>query len=103
MGQNGEEGRQCGRAENGCSVNWAFVPSMLWIAFIACIGIAALAVGVQPWLLKRLSIVEQWVMIVCGLALISPAPAADAVGLVGIAAVLAWPWFGRKTVARAWG
>ena len=78
--------------------SWAAV---VWIAFTACIGIAALAVGVQRWLLRRLSIVEQWVMIVCGLALIYPAPAADAVGLVGIAAVLAWQWLGRKTVARA--
>jgi TRAP transporter 4TM/12TM fusion protein len=78
--------------------SWAAV---VWIAFTACIGIAALAVGVQRWLLRRLSFVEQWVMIVCGLALIYPAPAADAVGLVGIAAVLAWQWLGRKSVARA--
>ena len=75
--------------------------AVAWIAFTACLGIAALAAGVQRWLLRRLSIVEQWVMIVCGLALIYPAPAADLIGLVGIAAVLAWQWFGRKTVARA--
>jgi TRAP-type uncharacterized transport system fused permease subunit len=56
---------------------------------------------VQRWLVGRLSLVEQWVMILCGLALIYPAPAADLIGLVGIAAVLAWQWFGRKTVARA--
>src|SRR5213596_72263 len=61
--------------------------TVAWIAFTACIGIAALAAGVQRWLLRRLSLVEQWVMIVCGLALIYPAPAADAVGLIGIAAV----------------
>jgi TRAP transporter 4TM/12TM fusion protein len=78
--------------------SWA---SVAWIAFTACLGIAALAAGVQRWLLRRLSFVEQWVMIVCGLALIYPAPAADAVGLIGIAAVVAWQWFGRKTVARA--
>src|SRR5438094_4193405 len=59
--------------------------TVAWIAFTACLGIAALAAGVQRWLLRRLSLVEQWVMIVCGLALIYPAPAADAVGLVGIA------------------
>jgi hypothetical protein len=40
-------------------------------------------------------------MIACGLALIYPAPAADAVGLVGIAAVLAWQWLGRKAVVGA--
>jgi TRAP transporter 4TM/12TM fusion protein len=74
--------------------------AVAWIAFTACLGIAALAVGVQRWLLRRLSVVEQWVMILCGLALIYPAPAADLIGLVGIAAVLAWQWFGRKTLAQ---
>ncbi|HKE38518.1 MAG TPA: hypothetical protein VKG21_01655, partial [Casimicrobiaceae bacterium] len=67
----------------------------------ACLGIAALAVGVQRWLIRQLSIVEQWVMIVSGLALIYPAPAADLIGLFGIAAVLAWQWFGRAARARA--
>jgi hypothetical protein len=54
-------------------------------------------------LLGRLSVVEQWVMIVCGLALIYPAPVADWIGLGGIAAVLAWQWLARRTVARAGG
>jgi len=72
-----------------------------WIAFTACLGIAALAVGVQRWFLRRLTIVEQWVMIASGLALIYPAPAADLIGLVGIAAVLGWQWFGRDAGARA--
>jgi TRAP transporter 4TM/12TM fusion protein len=75
--------------------------AVAWIAFTACLGIAALAVGVQRWLLRRLSVVEQWVMILSGLALIYPAPAADLIGLVGIVVVLAWQWFGRKAVARA--
>src|SRR5689334_5290870 len=77
--------------------------AVAWIAFTACLGIAALAAGVQRWLLRRLSMLEQWVMIVSGLALIYPAPSADAIGLAGIAAVLAWQWFGRKTVARVQG
>jgi TRAP transporter 4TM/12TM fusion protein len=72
-----------------------------WIAFTACLGIAALAVGVQRWFLRRLTIVEQSVMIASGLALIYPAPAADLIGLVGIAAVLGWQWFGRDAGARA--
>src|SRR5216110_2264236 len=38
--------------------------AVAWIAFTACVGIAALAAGVQRWLLRRLSVVEQWVMIV---------------------------------------
>ena len=75
--------------------------AVAWIAFTACLGIAALAAGVQRWLFRRLSRAEQGIMILCGLALIYPAPAADAIGLVGIAAVAAWQWFGRKAVARA--
>jgi TRAP-type uncharacterized transport system fused permease subunit len=78
--------------------SWAAVA---WIAFTACLGIVALAAGAQRWLLRRLSIVEQCVMIVCGLALIYPAPAADIVGLVGIAGVLAWQWLGQRTLSRA--
>jgi TRAP transporter 4TM/12TM fusion protein len=74
-----------------------------WIAFTACVGIAALAAGVQRWLLYRLSAVAQWTLILCGLALIYPAAAADLVGFTGIAAVVAWQWLGRKALARAKG
>ena len=77
--------------------------AVAWIALTACLGIAALAVGVQRWFLRRLSVAEQWIMIVCGLALIYPAPAADVVGLVGIAVVLAWQWIGQRSVTRAGG
>src|SRR5262244_112258 len=75
--------------------------AVAWIALTACVGIGALAVGVQRWLLKRLSIVEQWLMILSGLALIYPAPAADLVGIIGIGAVLAWQWIGRNALAKA--
>jgi len=75
--------------------------AVAWIAFTACVGIAALAVGVQRWMLKRLSIVEQWIMILSGLALIYPAPAADLFGLVGIALVAVWQWLARKRPAQA--
>ena len=77
--------------------------AVAWIGFTACLGIAALAAGVQRWLLRRLSLLEQWVMILSGLALIYPAPAADLAGLAGIAAVLVWQWLGRKAVVGAGG
>jgi hypothetical protein len=60
-------------------------------------------VGVQRWFLRHMSLVEQWIMILCGLALIYPASAADLVGLAGIAAVLAWQWIGLRRVTRAGG
>jgi TRAP transporter 4TM/12TM fusion protein len=75
--------------------------AVAWIAFTACLGIAALASGVQKWMLRQLSIIEQVVMIVSGLALIYPAPSADIVGLIGIATVFAWQRFGRRAVASA--
>jgi TRAP-type uncharacterized transport system fused permease subunit len=74
--------------------SWAMVA---WIALTACIGIAALAAGVQRYWVRRMSRVEQCVLIVSGLLLVYPAPAADVIGLAGIAAVLAVQYFGRRT------
>ena len=67
-----------------------------WIAVTACIGIAALAAGVQRYWVRRMGHVEQWVLIVSGLLLVYPAPAADVIGLGGIAAVLAVQYLGRR-------
>ena len=61
-----------------------------WIAITACIGIAALATGSQGWLVRRCGPLERATLIVCGLALVYPAPAADIVGIVGFAAVFFW-------------
>ena len=61
-----------------------------WIATTACIGIAALATGSQGWLVRRCGPIERVILIVCGLALVYPAPATDVVGIVGIAAVFFW-------------
>jgi TRAP transporter 4TM/12TM fusion protein len=64
--------------------------AVAWIAFTACLGIAALAAGTQGWFLRRCGPLERIVLIVAGLALIYPAPASDIVGLVGVAAVFGW-------------
>ena len=71
-----------------------------WIAFTACLGIAALAAGVQRYALRPMSRIEQGVMIACGLLLIYPAEAADIVGLAGIAVVLLMQYLGRRRAAR---
>ncbi len=55
----------------------------------AMIGIAALAGGVQGWLLKRTNLPERLLLIAAGLALVYPHPLADAVGIALIVAVLA--------------
>ena len=71
----------------------------LWIAVTACVGIAALAAGTQKWLLRALGQVERWLLIACGLLLIYPAPAADLIGLAGVATMTALQWLARRRVA----
>jgi len=61
-----------------------------WIAITACIGIAALAAGSQGWLVRRCGLLERAILIVCGLALVYPAPATDIVGIAGVVAVYFW-------------
>ena len=58
-----------------------------WIALTACVGIAALAAGTQKWLTRACSQWERWVLIVSGLLLVYPAPAADLIGIGGVALV----------------
>jgi TRAP-type uncharacterized transport system fused permease subunit len=59
--------------------------SIALVTITAGIGIAALAGGVQGWLLKRTTWIEQWMLIVAGLALVYPKALFDVVGLVLIA------------------
>ena len=47
-----------------------------WIAFTATAGIAALAAGVQGWLLRACTQFERWLLVACGLLLVYPAPLA---------------------------
>ena len=54
------------------------------------IAIAALATGSQGWLVRRCGPLERAILIVCGLALVYPAPASDIVGIVGVVAVYFW-------------
>src|SRR5512139_3225106 len=63
-----------------------------WIALTACIGIAALAAGVQKWMLRTCSQWERTLLIASGLLLVYPAPATDAVGLAGVALAFALQW-----------
>ena len=73
--------------------------AVAWIAFTACLGIAALAAGTQGWLMRRCGPLERVILIVSGLALIYPAPASDLVGLAGVAAVVAWQRLRRPVPA----
>jgi TRAP transporter 4TM/12TM fusion protein len=66
----------------------ANVFSIVTVCVTAMIGIAALAGGMQGWLLRRTTSVERWLLIVAGLALVYPRAAFDYIGIVLIAIVL---------------
>jgi TRAP transporter 4TM/12TM fusion protein len=68
-----------------------------WIAATAVLGIAALAAGVQKWLLRSCSQLERWILVASGLLLIYPAQMADWIGIAGISIVLLWQKFGGRT------
>ena len=70
-----------------------------WIAFTAIVGIAALAAGVQKWLLRACNQLERWILVACGLLLIYPEPLADWIGLGGLIGLLAWQRLVRPTAA----
>ena len=52
------------------------------------IGIAALAGGMQGWLLRKTIAFERWLLIIAGLALVYPKALFDYIGVTLIVAVL---------------
>src|SRR5882724_6737487 len=58
-----------------------------WVTFTAFVGIAALAGGVQNWLLRETSLVERVMLIVAGLLLVYPKPLFDFIGIGLVLAV----------------
>ena len=58
--------------------HWAQV---IWIAATACLGIGAIAVGMQGWLLRSCIWLERGLLIIGGLALAYPHTYADMIGL----------------------
>ncbi len=67
-----------------------------WITVTAVLGIAALAAGVQKWLLRACAQWERWVLIASGLLLIYPAQMADWIGIAGIVVVILSQKFGAR-------
>ncbi|HZE60594.1 MAG TPA: TRAP transporter fused permease subunit, partial [Burkholderiales bacterium] len=73
--------------------------SIALVTITAAIGIAALAGGVQGWLLKRTTWIEQWMLIAAGLALVYPTALFDAIGIALIALVFATQFLRRDRAA----
>jgi TRAP transporter 4TM/12TM fusion protein len=69
------------------------------VCITAMIGIAALAGAMQNWLFKKTAVVERWLLIVAGLALVYPKAMLDYIGVALLAIVIVSQTV-RKTVAQ---
>ena len=74
------------------SADWG---SIALVTFTAAIGIAALAGGLQGWLIKRTSIAERAMLVVAGFLLVYPKAMFDAIGFVLVALVVLMQWLRR--------
>jgi len=66
--------------------------SIALVTLTAAIGIAALAGGLQGWLLKRTNLAERLMLIIAGFLLVYPNAMFDAIGFVLVALVVAMQW-----------
>ena len=61
-------------------------------------GIAALAAGFQGWALKKTTLIERWMLVIAGVALVYPGWRADVIGFGLVVAALALQLIRRKAV-----
>ena len=76
------------------SADWG---SIALVTFTAAIGIAALAGGLQGWLLKRTNLAERWMLIIAGFMLVYPKALFDAIGFGLVAVVTLMQWFRKPS------
>ena len=74
-----------GSFKNLANADWG---SIALVTFTAAAGIAALAGGLQGWLLHKTNVLERWMLIIAGLMLVYPAPTFDVIGF-GLAVAVA--------------
>ncbi len=76
-----------GSFKNLANADWV---SIARVSITAAFGIAALAGGLQGWLLQKTTIIERWGLIIAGLMLVYPAALFDYIGfaLVGLVVIL---------------
>jgi TRAP-type uncharacterized transport system fused permease subunit len=78
--------------------NWIDVAH---VTITAALGIAALACGVQGWMLVRAGKVERTLLILAGLLLVYPTPAADVAGIALMVVAVAIQWRKRRALRAA--
>jgi TRAP transporter 4TM/12TM fusion protein len=74
-----------GSFKNLAQADWG---SIARVTITAGFGIAALAGGLQGWLLKQTNLLERWMLIVAGLMLVYPAALFDYIGVALLVAVI---------------
>jgi len=67
-----------GSFKNLAQADWG---SIALVTFTAAMGIAALAGGLQGWLLRQTTVLERWMLVVAGLMLVYPRAMFDTIGL----------------------
>ena len=82
-----------GSIKNFANADWG---SIAQVSLTAATGVAALAGGVQGWLLKRAGAIERWILIIAGIALVYPTAFFDAIGAALFVAVLALQYLRRE-------
>ena len=87
-----------GSFKNLAQADWG---AIALITVTAAIGIVALAGGLQGWLLRRTNLIERWMLIIAGLALVYPTKTSDMIGLSLVALVLVMQKFLPARAASA--
>ncbi|HEY5632851.1 MAG TPA: TRAP transporter fused permease subunit [Burkholderiaceae bacterium] len=87
-----------GSIDKLADANWL---SVAQVSATAAIGIAALAGGLQGWIIVKANAIERTMLIVAGLLMVYPGAASDVAGLSLIAAVLMWQWARRVRASGA--
>lgn len=68
------------------------------VTFTAAVGIAAIAIGFQGWAWVKTTLIERWMFIVAGFALVYPSWVADVLGFGLVVVALGSQWTRRKTL-----
>jgi TRAP transporter 4TM/12TM fusion protein len=89
-----------GSFKNLAAADWS---SIVRVALTAALGIAALAGGLQGWLLYKTTHIERWALIVAGVMLVYPAALFDYIGILLVGAVVVLQKLRNPSVAAAPG
>jgi TRAP-type uncharacterized transport system fused permease subunit len=74
-----------GSFKNLAQANWG---SIALVTITAAFGFAALAGGLQGWLLRKTTLLERWALVIAGLMLVYPVALFDYIGFAIVIAVV---------------